>query len=146
MKKGFFFSLDSILALILFGVVLAGIYSFFLVTHSIDQQFYLSEDILNRFSTVNVGELDLTKYPEIQKMVAEETIKDMEVTLIEQIVIFRENEGEESPSANLFIRDLTDSLIPAQYGFAVDVNGELFTRSKEVTTLISRERLVFGEV
>ena len=86
MKKGFFFSLDSILALILFGVVLAGIYSFFLVTHSIDQQFYLSEDILNRFSTVNVGELDLTKYPEIQKMVAEETIKDMEVTLIEQIV------------------------------------------------------------
>src|SRR3989344_1100271 len=112
MKKGFFFSLDSILALILFGVVLAGIYSFFLVTHSIDQQFYLSEDILNRFSTVNVGELDLTKYPEIQKMVAEETIKDMEVTLIEQIVIFRENEGEESPSANLFIRDLTDSFIP----------------------------------
>ena len=95
---------------------------------------------------MNVGELDLTKYPEIQKMVAEETIKDMEVTLIEQIVIFRENEGEESPSANLFIRDLTDSLIPAQYGFAVDVNGELFTRSKEVTTLISRERLVFGEV
>ncbi len=145
MKKGFFFSLDSILALILFGVVLSGIYSFFLVTHSIDQQFYFSEDVLNRFSSIKVSELDLTKYPEIQRMVSEETIKDLDNTLIEQIVVFRENEGESSPSAQLFVEDITKNLIPEQYGFSVDVNGEIFSKSKEVTTLVSRERLVFGE-
>ncbi|MBS3156109.1 hypothetical protein J4413_02650 [Candidatus Woesearchaeota archaeon] len=145
MKKGFFFSLDSILALILFGTVLAGIYSFFLVTHSVDQQFYFSEDILNRLSTVKVSELDLTKYPEIQRMVSQAVIKNTDNTLIEQIVIFRENEGESSSSAELFVEDITNNLIPEQYGFSVDVNGEIFKKTKEINTLVSRERLVFGE-
>ena len=88
MKKGFFFSIDSILALMLFGIVLTGIYSFFLTTHSIDQQFYFSEDILNRFSSTKVSELDLTKYPEVQRMISDGTIKNTENTLLEQIVIF----------------------------------------------------------
>ena len=145
MKNGFFFSLDSILALILFGTVLAGIYSFFLVTHSVDQQFYFSEDILNRLSTAKISELDLTKYPEIQRMVSQAVIKDTESTLMEQIVFFRENEGEESPNALLFVDDITKGMIPEQYGFSVDVNGEIFKKTKDVNTLVSRERLVFGE-
>lgn len=145
MKTGFFFSLDSIVALILFGIILAGIYSFFLATHSIDQQFYFSEDILNRFSSIKISELDLTKYPEIQRMVGDGSITNLENTLVEQIVIFREIERENSPSANLFVEDITEGLIPEQYGFSVDVNGEIFKKSKEVSTLVSRERLVFGE-
>src|SRR3989344_5969995 len=126
MKKGFFFSIDSILALMLFGIVLTGIYSFFLTTHSIDQQF------------------DLTKYPEVQRMISDGTIKNTENTLLEQIVIFRENEGGVSPSARVFVEDISDGLIPEQYGFSVDVNGEIFKKSKEVSTLVSRERIVFG--
>ncbi|MBI4158920.1 hypothetical protein HY500_01530 [Candidatus Woesearchaeota archaeon] len=145
MKKGFFFSIDSIFALILFGFVLANIYSFFLVSHNTDQQFYFSEDMLNIFSKIKINELDLTKYNEIQTMIGDGRIKNQKNTLLEQVVIFREKEGDTSPNAQLFVQDVTKGLIPEQYGFSIDINGEVFKKSKEVTTLISRERLTFGE-
>jgi len=78
-------------------------------------------------------------------MVSQAVIKNTDNTLIEQIVIFRENEGESSSSAELFVEDITNNLIPEQYGFSVDVNGEIFKKTKEINTLVSRERLVFGE-
>ena len=145
MSKGFFFSIDSIFALILFGFVLANIYSFFLVSQSADQQFYFSEDILDIFSKIKIGELDLTKYPIVSSMVGDGRIKNLDNSLLDQVVIFREKEGESSSNAQLFVQDITTGLIPEQYGFSVDVNGEVFKKSKEVTTLISRERLTFGE-
>ena len=145
MKKGFFFSIDSIFALMLFGFVLANIYSFFLVSQSTDQQFYFSEDVLDIFSNVKISELDPTKYTEVQKMIGDGRIKNQENTLLGQVVIFREIEGESSANAQLFVQDINKGLIPEQYGFSVDINGEVFKKSKQITTLISRERLTFGE-
>ncbi|MBI2106416.1 hypothetical protein HYT57_00370 [Candidatus Woesearchaeota archaeon] len=145
MDKGFFFSIDSIFALMLFGFVLANIYSFFLVSHSANQQFYFSEDVLDIFSKVKINELDLTKYTVVQTMIGDGRIKNLDATLLDQVVVFREKEGEASTNAQIFVQDVTKGLIPEQYGFSVDVNGEVFKKSKEVTTLISRERLTFGE-
>jgi|SRR3989344_2996768 len=145
MDKGFFFSIDSIFALMLFGFVLANIYSFFLVSQSANQQFYFSEDVLDIFSNVKINELDLTKYTVVQTMISDGRIKNLDITLLDQVVLFREKEGEASTNAQIFVQDVTKGLIPEQYGFSVDVNGEVFKKSKEVTTLISRERLTFGE-
>ena len=145
MDKGFFFSIDSIFALMLFGFVLANIYSFFLVSQSANQQFYFSEDVLDIFSNVKINELDLTKYTVVQTMISDGRIKNLGNTLLDQVVLFREKEGEASTNAQIFVQDVTKGLIPEQYGFSVDVNGEVFKKSKEVTTLISRERLTFGE-
>ena len=144
-KKGFFFSVDSIFALMLFGFVLANIYSFFLVSQSVDQQFYFSEDVLDIFSNVKISELDLTKYAVVQTMISDGRIKNQENTLLNQVVVFREMEGESGTNAQLFVQDITNELIPEQYGFSIDINGEVFKKSKEITTLVSRERLTFGE-
>ena len=68
MKKGFIFSFDSFLALIIFTLFTLLIYLFFVFSSPTTQQYYFSEDMLNVLQNVKISELQ-SSYPQINQMV-----------------------------------------------------------------------------
>lgn len=128
MKKGFFFSTDGFVALMLFIIVLLGIYSYIIISSSMQQQYYFSEDLLDVFANVNVSELE-ENYPALG-------IYDGKMTLLEAIVSDTENSGE-------IIEELSSGLINEQYKIALYVDGyKVFSNLANITSLVARERLV----
>ncbi|MAG47210.1 hypothetical protein CL617_01275 [archaeon] len=126
-KRGFFFSLDSFMGLILFVLTLAIVYSFFVATHSLQQEFFISEDLLNVFTNVKIDELDLSKHLGISALIPT-TIENTDVLLIEEIFILYDKDQAENPvttNSETFVTDIvTDEfnvpsnnnrLVPVQY-------------------------------
>src|SRR3989344_5185908 len=87
MKKGFIFSFDSFLALIIYTLFTVLIYFFFVFSSPTTQQYYFSEDLLNVMDNVKVSEI--SSYPEVQVMINDGRIKDQSLTIIEQILTFQ---------------------------------------------------------
>lgn len=144
MKKGFFFSMDGFLALILFALFLSLIYSFFISVPRLEQPFYFSEDILDVFSEVKVSELDLNSYPGIQGLMASNAINNTNKTIFEVMVDFKVNNHDIANSRDL-VSDLITGIVPEQYGFGIDFgNYSVYEKTKNVTNLVSRQRLVIG--
>ena len=141
LKKGIFFALDSFIALIFFIIIVTTIYSFFLTSHSLNQQYYLSEDLLNTFSSVKINELDRSKYPLKNPISnAELPLENQEFTIMEQIASFEEQDLKTDPEtgtncgiihngkcARYLINDLTqNNLFPVQYEFDVEIIGSIY--------------------
>ncbi|HLC57804.1 MAG TPA: hypothetical protein VJH95_04485 [Candidatus Nanoarchaeia archaeon] len=147
MKKGFFFSLDGFFALILFGLFLSMMYSFYLSSPRMEQPFYFSEDVLDVFSNVKLSELELAKYPEITGLITAGKINNREKTVFEVLVeLNSQGTPESKKSAETVIRELTFGVVPEQYGFGVDFSGVNVYKSqeKEIINAIARQRLVLG--
>lgn len=151
-KRGFFFSLDSFLAIILFTVVLVMIYIFFIQFSPLQQQYYFSEDLLTVFSNVEIQDLDinidnpeLSKYPRISDLVANKKINDTTVTLLEQIATFYIE--DDIDSATVMVDDLSTDLFKEQYGVALDIGGEevYSQQTEDVVSLLARQRLIIGK-
>ena len=144
MKKGFFFSMDGFLALILFALFLSLIYSFFISVSRLEQPFYFSEDILDVFSEVKVSELDLNSYPNIQGMITNDVINNTNKTIFEVLSDFQLNNHDIADS-QVLVNELITGVIPEQYGFGIDFgNSSIYEKPKNVTNLVSRQRLVIG--
>ena len=144
MKKGFFFSMDGFLALILFALFLSLIYSFFISVPRLEQPFYFSEDILDVFSEVKVSELDLNSYPNIQGMITNDVINNTNKTIFEVLSDFQLNNHNIADS-QMLVNELITGIIPEQYGFGIDFgNSSIYEKPKNVTNLVSRQRLVIG--
>ena len=144
MKKGFFFSMDGFLALILFALFLSLIYSFFISVPRLEQPFYFSEDILDVFSEVKVSELDLNSYPNIQGMITNDVINNTNKTIFEVLSDFQLNNHDIADS-QMLVNELITGVIPEQYGFGIDFgNSSIYEKPKNVTNLVSRQRLVIG--
>jgi len=145
-KKGFFFSLDGFFALILFGLFLAMIYSYFVSEPRLEQPFYFSEDVLDVFSNVKINELELSQYPKITNLITTGKITNQEKTIFEVLVDFNSQDPKDTASSNDVIDDLMQGIIPEQYGFGVDFSGtEVYeTPGKEKINVIARQRLVLG--
>jgi len=143
-KRGFFFSMDAFLALLLFAVVLSLIYSFFISVPRLDQPFYFSEDVLDVFSKVKIKDLDLNQYPGIESMVNDGTISNTDKTLFE-ILAELQLSGNGAGSQSL-IEDILIGIIPDQYGFGIDFGDtEIYTKDdREIISLIARQRLVIA--
>ena len=143
-KRGFFFSMDAFLALLLFAVVLSLIYSFFISVPRLDQPFYFSEDVLDVFSKVKIKDLDLNQYPGIESMVNDGTISNTDKTLFE-ILAELQLSGNGAGSQSL-IEDILICIIPDQYGFGIDFGDtEIYTKDdREIISLIARQRLVIA--
>jgi hypothetical protein len=74
-KKGFIFSMDAFFAIALFVLVTVGVYAYFINFYSLQQQWYMSEDLMNTFSRTKIEELDLVSgiYPEIESIKEQES-------------------------------------------------------------------------
>jgi len=128
-KKGLFFASDAFIALMLFIIILLGVYSYVIVSNNMQQQYYFSEDLLDVFSNIKLNELDSGKYLFIIGFSEELTIAEVIVqnpTLVEDI-----------------IQELTGGLINQQYGVGVYIDGDLvYTDLEDVRSSVSRTKLI----
>ncbi len=146
MKKGFIFSFDSFLALIIFTLFTILIYIFFIFSSPTTQQYYFSEDILNTLNSVKISDLDLNYYPNIQTMVTDGGIHDTSSTILEQMLSFELQ--DKSDDACTVFTDVTKNLLPEGYkiGFDLtsgDICGEVIDQT---INLISRNRIAIGKI
>ncbi|MBL7147841.1 MAG: hypothetical protein ISS82_03380 [Nanoarchaeota archaeon] len=134
LKKGLFFSSDAFIALMLFVVVLVSIYSYIIISSGMQQQYYFSEDLLDVFSEVTVGELSIADYPSLEYFIE----NNPDLTILESIVLNTyDNNGD-------IINESIDGLISEQYGIAfyIDDDEAIINELEGSGSLVSRERLV----
>ena len=142
LRKGFFFSMDSFMALSMFVIILVSMYVFFISVKSLDQQYYISEDLFDVFSEVEINELEYSNYPYVSNLIAKGAINNTELTISEQIIEFGLNEDYQN--ASILIEDITGGLLPSQFGLSFELNNEIYSRGQVRTALVSRSRLLTG--
>ena len=141
MKKAVFFTIDSILAsgIIIIVVLLAANF------YSVEQQKvnvnYASQDLVKVFSAIKVGEVD-NDY--VKSLILSGDITNANNTILEQIGNFWAD-GKLNLSYN-FTKNLTDQIVPSNYGFSVLVNGEeIFSRDIPLKrSLVSSRKIITG--
>ena len=148
-KSGFFFSLDSFMGLILFILTLALVYSFFIGSHSLEQEFFISEDFLNIFTNVKVSDIDTSRYSVIENQINTNVIKDTNLLLVEEVSILYNQNPQDSKDFinNLVYEDIVTKkgLIPIQYDIDLLFNKLSLYPEKNADTssaVITRQRLV----
>lgn len=141
MKKGVFFTIDALLAsgIIIISIVL--ISNFYYSEQQATNVNYASKDIVNVFSAMTVDGVD-NEY--VKSLIASGLITDTNNTLIEQIGDFWANDNIEL--AENFTKNLTEDIIPKNYGFSVLVDGEeIYSRNVPVTkSLVSSRKIISG--
>ncbi len=141
MKKGVFFTIDALLAsgIIIISIVL--ISKFYYSEQQTTNVNYASKDIVNVFSAMTVNGVN-NEY--VKNLIASGLITDTSNTLIEQIGDFWANDNIDI--AKNFTKNLTEDIIPKNYGFSVLVDGEeIYSRNIPVTkSLVSTRKIISG--
>jgi hypothetical protein len=141
MKKGVFFTIDSIVAA---GIILAVILfasSFYVKEQPNFYLNYLSQDLTRILSTLNVEEID-NEY--INECIAGGNIENLDNTVLEQIVEFWAD--DELEYAEKTTSNVTDLLMSDVIGFGVWINNEaIYQRDMPIEeSLVSSKKIVSG--
>lgn len=141
MKKGVFFTIDALLAsgIIIIAIVL--ISNFYYSGQQATNVNYASKDIVNVFSAMTVNGVD-NEY--VKSLIASGLITNTNNTLIEQIGDFWADDN--IGLAENFTKNLTEDIIPKNYGFSVLVDGdEIYSRNIPVAkSLVSTRKIISG--
>lgn len=141
MKKGVFFTIDALLAsgIIILAIVL--ISKFYYSEQQTTNINYASKDMVNVFSSMTVDGVN-NEY--VKSLISSGLITDTNNTLIEQIGDFWANDN--IGLAKNFTKNLTEDIIPKNYGFSVLVDGEeVYSRNISVTkSLVSTRKIISG--
>ena len=141
MKKCFFFSLDAFFAVLMFSIILVSIYSFFINTQELRQQYFYSEDILDILVNTKMDELLLLQNPDYQiQSLDQQELINHELTIMEQISVFQ-NQGNSFYSEIIF-QNLTHDFLGEKYGVEFSLEGLIYGSDKNATALVSRQRFV----
>ena len=141
MKNAQFFTIDSLLAA---GIVITAI---LLISnfYSVEQQKtninYASQDLVRVFSAITIAD---SSNAYVKSLIISGQITNLNNTLIEQIGEFWA-EGNVNLAKN-FTKNLTEDIIPSNYGFSVLVNGEeIYSRNLPIkSALVSSRKLISG--
>ena len=141
MKNAQFFTIDSLLAA---GIVITAI---LLISnfYSVEQQRtninYASQDLVRVFSTITIAD---SSNAYVKSLIASGQITNLNNTLIEQIGDFWA-EGNVDLAKN-FTKNLTEDIIPSNYGLSVLVNGEqIYSRNLPIkSALVSSRKIISG--
>jgi len=143
MKKGFFFSLDSFFAIMIFILILVSIYGYFFNTQELRQQYFYSEDVLDVFTKVKMGDIDFEAISsENLNLLNQWNFINQDLTVIEQVISLKDK-GYINYS-QWIVNNLTSDLLSERYGFSFDVEGIIYEKGKNITALVSRQRFVSG--
>jgi len=141
MKKGLFFTIDSILAA---GIVFATIIfasSFYAEEQPIFHVSYMSKDLIDTLSAANVQDIS-NGY--IDSLISDGTITNLDNTVLDQIVEFWANNNMER--ANKTASNVTAPLVPDTYGFSILIDDEtIYSRDKPIAkSLASSKKIISG--
>lgn len=140
-KKGVFFTLDALLAsgIIIITILLVG--NFYSEEQQSANVNYASQDLVRVFSSLTVGQVD-NGY--VKTLISNGLITNANSTILEQIGDFWAN--NELGLAKNLTANLSDAIIPSNYGFSVLVNGEeIYSRNLPVKkALVSSRKIISG--
>ena len=123
-RKGFFFSMDAFFAILIFTVALVSIYGYFINAQELRQQYFYSEDMLDIFSNVRMGEImEGGSYSDLNRLNTWNLINE-DLTIMEQIISFK-NQGYDNYS-QWIVNNLTSDLLGDRYGFSFDLQGSIY--------------------
>lgn len=141
MKKGIYFTIDSILAggIILVVIVLAS--SFYINERPSFHLNYLSQDLVRTLSTLTVEEIN-NEY--INDRISSGDITNLDNTVLEQIAEFWAEGNLEY--ANKTMSNVTELLVPDTIGFGMWINNEtIYTRDLPIKrSLASSKKIISG--
>jgi len=141
MKKGFFFSIDAFMALILFVLIIMLIYTFFIGVGTLRQQYYFSEDLFTVMDNVKINELDEDNYLTLYDI---EDLND-NLTIMGQMVTFRVNESYDQAEQLIGTGVLNIEGLVGSYGVSLDIQNKLFGPDTTGTNIVVRQRISSGE-
>jgi len=141
MKKGIFFTIDSIIASSILLLVILLTANFYTTEHQSTNINYASQDLVRVFSTLKVMELD-NDY--VESLLNNGTITNGDNTILEQIGDFWAND-QINLSIN-FTRNISEAIIPSKYGFSVIVDDEvIYSRPIPIKkALVSSKKIISG--
>ena len=130
-KKGYFFTMDALLALLLFTTIILLVHLFYINAPPLSQLHYLSRDTLDVLSTTKIKDLDLSyslkdDYPEINE----------ELTIVEQLKIYNDA-GVTTTKEDIEDR-LLKHLYPPQYQYSISF-GDPTVESTSKIVVVSRK-------
>lgn len=143
MKKGVFFTIDSIIAAgIIFSVVVftSSIYA---EGQPIVHLTYLSKDLVSTLSAVTVRDID-NEY--INERINSGDITNLDNTVLEQIAEFWATGGPLDRKANRTASNVTEGWVPSNTGFGLWINNEaIYTRDMPIKkSLVSSKKIISG--
>src|SRR3989344_214638 len=141
MKKAVFFTIDALLASGIIIVAVLLVSNFYSEEQQTVNVNYASQDLVRVFSTMTVGEAD-NDY--VKALIANGDITSLNNTILEQIGDFWAD--DEIEKAENLTKNLSDAIIPSNYGFSILVNGEeIYSRNMPVKkSLVSSRKLISG--
>lgn len=143
MKKGFFFTIDSIVAAGIIFIVILHSSSFYVDDQPTFNLNFLSQDLIKTLSTLNVEEVDNVYLNELidNSIITED---ELENTVLEQIAEFWA--AGDLDMANKVASNVTDLFVPSNMGFGIWVDNEvIYSRSRDITnSLVSTKKIISG--
>lgn len=137
-KKGIFFTIDSLLASGIVIIAILLISNFYSVEHQNINIDYASKDLISVFSIMTVGEIN-NDY--VKSLIASGDITNTDNTILEQIGEFWANNQLEL--SKKFAINLTDNIIPSNYGLGVFVNEEeIYSRNITIKKALVASRSI----
>jgi len=119
-KKGYFFVIDSLLAMTILGVGMFLIYSAYTNSPDTTDITILSEDMMDFLTQNKISNIN-NEYAGISgELWNAGNITNAKNTLLQQITLFYETGQWEI--AEKFIENITNNVLPAQYNFEVRIN------------------------
>ena len=141
LKKGMFFTIDSIIAAaILFSVIVLNSSIYVNEQPSFNLNF-MSQDIIRTLSSLTVNEIDNVY---IDERISSGDITKLDNTILEQVVEFWAK--GDIPFANRTLSNVTDLFVPENLGFGMWIDNEsIYTRSTPVkNSLVSSKKIISG--
>ena len=140
-KKAVFFTIDSLLASGIVIIAILLVSNFYFAEHQRVNVNYASQDLVRVFSTMTVGEVN-NDY--VESLIVSGSIINIDNTILEQIGQFWADSNIEL--AKNFSKNITEEIIPPQYGFSILVDGEeIYSRNLPIKkSLVSSRKLISG--
>ena len=140
-KKGIFFTVDSLMAsgIVILAILL--ISTFYISEHKKANVGYASQDLVRVFSIMRVNEVN-NAY--VKSLIESGEITNGNNTIIEQIGDFWSQ--DKMDLAKWLTSNLTEELIPPQYGFSLSIDGQnIYSKDIQLgSALVSSRKLVSG--
>lgn len=141
LKKGFFFTIDSMIgaSIIIIGLLLVN--SFYIVEPSYTSLGYSSHDLINALSTLKINEVN-NSY--VDELISSGEITNTDNSILEQIgefwVLNKTNLCQE------LVENITFGLFPSNIGFSIAVgNDEVFRKEAPTNqNLVSARKMISG--
>tara|TARA_Y100000310_G_scaffold255534_2_gene263035 strand:- start:564 stop:1076 length:513 start_codon:yes stop_codon:yes gene_type:complete len=143
MKKGVFFTIDSIIGAGILFVVIVFTSSLYVEEQPSFHLNYLSQDVIRTLSILTVQEVD-NDY--IDSLIDGGTITNLDNTILEQIIEFWVD--DQITFANDTTRNVTNAFIPDIDGFGLWIDDEsIYQRDVPIEkSLISSKKMISGKV